>query len=116
MLGESMTARNNSSWWTSIYLLPGGTAAQMRGHATRSASGAFPKLNRSNAVMTIPQIFSFRDKLRLRSVNASRQLYQKTNGVVASGMTFPVTTSVVEYAGRFHRSRRQRKQHGIICF
>jgi hypothetical protein len=40
-------------------------AAQMPGHETRSASGAFPKLNRSNTVMTIPQIASFRDKLRL---------------------------------------------------
>jgi hypothetical protein len=40
-------------------------AAQMPGHGTRSASGGFSKSNRSNAVMTIPQIFSFKDKLRL---------------------------------------------------
>src|SRR6266700_3816737 len=30
MLGESMTARNNSSWWMSIYLLPRVMVAQMR--------------------------------------------------------------------------------------
>jgi hypothetical protein len=71
-------------------------AAQMPGHETRSASGAFPKLNRPNAVMTIPQIASFRDKLRLCWVNASRQLYQKTNGVVAWGLAFPVTPEAVK--------------------
>src|SRR5260370_29603498 len=65
MLGESMTARNNSSWWMSIYLLQGGMAAQLPVHATWSARGGFSKSNRSNAVMTIPQILSFKDKLRL---------------------------------------------------
>jgi len=59
--------------------------AQMPGHATRSASGGFSKSNLSNAVMTIPQIFSFNDKLRLCSASASRQLYQKRHGVVAKG-------------------------------
>src|SRR6266849_6556175 len=37
MLGESMTARRSSSWWTSIYLLPLAPAAHISGLAPESA-------------------------------------------------------------------------------
>jgi len=64
-------------------------AAQMPGHATRSASGGFAKSNRSDAVMTIPQVFNFKDKwpLQRKRIEATLSKNEWRCGV---GFGFPV--------------------------
>src|SRR6266850_164219 len=58
MLGESMTARNSSSWWISIYLLPLAPAAHTGGPAPESSIFVFRIRERTYGILHCGQVLA----------------------------------------------------------